>query len=154
MSVRARSLIAELLADDPRKRLTATQALQRGWMAAPGEAVSDAPLAGARQQLQNYVARMQLPVRCLAPGEVLMREGEPATCCYYIVAGSAEVLVRPDDDDIDDGDGGDDDDRLVRIATVRRGEIVGEGVRRRRRCKPRYCRSIAIMTARRRGRRG
>jgi CRP-like cAMP-binding protein len=33
-------------------------------------------------------------VRCFEPGEVLMRQGDPADCAYVILEGTAEVLAK------------------------------------------------------------
>ena len=33
-------------------------------------------------------------VHCFAPGEILMRQGDPADCAYVILEGEAEVLAR------------------------------------------------------------
>lgn len=33
-------------------------------------------------------------VHCFAPGDILMRQGDPADCAYVILEGEAEVLAR------------------------------------------------------------
>jgi CRP-like cAMP-binding protein len=33
-------------------------------------------------------------VHCFAPGEILMRQGDPADCAYVILEGEADVLAR------------------------------------------------------------
>ena len=67
---------------------------------------------------QEEAVRREFAGRCervyLAPGEVLMREGEPADCLYVLVSGRLRVLVSQ----LDGVD--------ATVAEVGRNEVVGE----------------------------
>ena len=45
-------------------------------------------LSAAERKLLAFTSQLQ----CFAPGDVLMRQGEPADCAYVILEGEAEVL--------------------------------------------------------------
>ena len=46
-------------------------------------------LSASERKLLAFTSQLQ----CFAPGEILMRQGEPADCAYVILEGEAEVLA-------------------------------------------------------------
>jgi CRP-like cAMP-binding protein len=72
----------------------------------PGRRRSDVDVSQEAEMLRNVplfsglsASELKLlaftsEVHCFAPGDILMRQGDPADCAYVILEGEAEVLAR------------------------------------------------------------
>ena len=60
------------------------------------EMLRNVPLFSGLSAAELKLLAFTSDVHCFAPGEILMRQGDPADCAYVILEGEAEVLARTD----------------------------------------------------------
>ncbi len=58
------------------------------------EMLRNVPLFSGMSASELKLLAFTSQVNCFAPGEILMRQGDPADCTYVILDGEAEVLAR------------------------------------------------------------
>ena len=58
------------------------------------EMLRNVPLFSGMSASELKLLAFTSEVHCFAPGEILMRQGDPADCAYVILEGEAEVLAR------------------------------------------------------------
>ena len=58
------------------------------------EMLRNVPLFSGMSASELKLLAFTSQVNCFAPGEILMRQGDPADCAYVILEGEAEVLAR------------------------------------------------------------
>jgi len=56
------------------------------------ELLQNVPLFSSLSASERKLLAFTSQLQCFAPGDVLMRQGEPADCAYVILDGEAEVL--------------------------------------------------------------
>ncbi|KAK3237193.1 hypothetical protein CYMTET_52709, partial [Cymbomonas tetramitiformis] len=121
ISPEAKDLVRGLLNPDPKKRLSAADALEHAWFT--GHQSHDAAtLSHAHLRLRELAASTRLPVKHFAPGEFLIRQGERnrGKAVFLIKSGECEVLLKNGRESEDDSGG------YMRMGTRRKGAFVGE----------------------------
>ena len=58
------------------------------------EMLRNVPLFSGMSASELKLLAFTSEVHCFAPGEILMRQGDPADCAYVILEGEADVLAR------------------------------------------------------------
>ena len=114
VSEAARDFVRRCLTHDPKRRLSAADALEHPWMKKVSN-VRPAPLR-IKSQLRDFAKGMKLPTRTYQKGDVLIRQGERATDEVFLIkSGKVNIVVA---------------DRAteerVLVATRETGEFVGE----------------------------
>ncbi len=56
------------------------------------ELLQNVPLFSSLSASERKLLAFTSQLQCFAPGDILMRQGEPADCAYVILEGEAEVL--------------------------------------------------------------
>jgi CRP/FNR family transcriptional regulator, cyclic AMP receptor protein len=56
------------------------------------EMLQNVPLFSSLSASERKLLAFTSQLQCFAPGDILMRQGEPADCAYVILEGEAEVL--------------------------------------------------------------
>ena len=116
----AKMIVRELLCMEPRRRLTATAALEHSWMTGGESGVPSTALPASQGGLRAYAERMKLPVRVYRAGEYLILQDELATEVLLIRRGRCDIIFR----DAPSASGG---DAILRLIAQRGpGEFVGE----------------------------
>ena len=114
VSEAARDFVRRCLTHDPKRRLSAADALEHPWMKKVSN-VRPAPLR-IKSQLRDFAKGMKLPTRTYQKGDVLIKQGERATDEVFLIkSGKVNIVVA---------------DRAteerVLVATRETGEFVGE----------------------------
>jgi serine/threonine protein kinase len=114
VSEAARDFVRRCLTHDPKRRLSAADALEHPWMKKVSN-VRPAPLR-IKSQLRDFAKGMKLPTRTYQKGDVLIKQGERATDEVFLIkSGKVNIVVT------DHATG-----ERVLVATRETGEFVGE----------------------------
>lgn len=114
VSEAARDFVRRCLTHDPKRRLSAADALEHPWMKKVSN-VRPAPLR-IKSQLRDFAKGMKLPTRTYQKGDVLIKQGERATDEVFLIkSGKVNIVVTDHATE-----------ERVLVATRETGEFVGE----------------------------
>ena len=114
VSEAARDFVRRCLTHDPKRRLSAADALEHPWMKKVSN-VRPAPLR-IKSQLRDFAKGMKLPTRTYQKGDVLIKQGERATDEVFLIkSGKVNIVVADHATE-----------ERVLVATRETGEFVGE----------------------------
>eukprot|EP00873_Tetraselmis_striata_P004109 jgi/Tetstr1/424373/TSEL_014934.t1 len=132
ISPQAKDLIRGLLELDPKKRLTAVEAIEHPWFTGEMEMQTASELHHAHVRLSHLVdsAPGRLPVAIFEPGDWICVEGERGKHVYMILAGEAEVVrtKHPTEEYCPAPPGADPSmyQDVVKVRTLRKGNFAGQ----------------------------